>query len=83
MEKTRDISSGGVCFLSGISVDIGGKIEYLVTLSGSNPPVRIRCLGKVLRSERPLVDGPFEIAVTMERYQFVRPDEVVPEAVSV
>ncbi len=81
-EQTRDISSGGVSFLSPTSVEVGGRIEYLITLSGSNPPVRIRCLGKVLRSQEPSkpsdgqADGHYEIAVTMERYQFVRADEL-------
>jgi hypothetical protein len=77
-EKTRDISSGGVCFVSPTDVQVGGRIEYLITLSGSNPPVRIRCLGKVLRSFQPVKsEAPhFEVAVTMERYQFVRPDEM-------
>jgi hypothetical protein len=81
-EKTRDISSGGVCFLSPLSLEVGGRIEYLVTLSGSTPPVRIRCLGKVLRSLPPRAAdaSDFEVAVTMERYQFVRADE--PEAVA-
>lgn len=72
IEQTRDISSGGVCFLSQQQVEVGGRIEYLITLSGSNPPVRIRCLGKVLRSQKPdNGDAPFEVAVTMERYQFM------------
>lgn len=77
-EKTRDISSGGVCFLSPTDVEVGGRIEYLITLSGTNPPVRIRCLGKVLRSLQPdLAEvSQFEVAVTMERYQFVRADEL-------
>jgi len=77
-EQTRDISSGGVCFVSPMDVEVGGRIEYLITLCGSNPPVRIRCLGKVLRSLQPSKsEGPhFEVAVTMERYQFVRADEV-------
>src|SRR5579862_6036043 len=77
VERTRDISSGGVCFLSHDRVEVGGRIEYLITLSGSNPPVRIRCLGKVLRSSQPVAHDPereFEVAVTMERYQFVRPE---------
>jgi hypothetical protein len=80
VEKTRDISSGGVCFMSPLDIEVGGRIEYLITLSGSNPPVRIRCLGKVLRSSQPPVRDnarEFEVAVTMERYQFVRPDELV------
>ena len=81
-EKTRDISSGGVCFLSRTDFGIGDRIEYVITLSGSNPPVRIRCLGKVLRSQRPADDSNFEIAVTMERYQFVRPDEMASLAVT-
>ena len=84
-EKTRDISSGGVCFLSPSEVEVGGRIEYLITLSGSNPPVRIRCLGKVLRSNHPPVsnhDREFEVAVTMERYQFVRAEEFETLAVS-
>jgi hypothetical protein len=73
-EQTRDISSGGVCFLSEQDVEVGGRIEYLITLSGSNPPVRIRCLGKVLRSQKQEA-APFEVAVTMERYQFMSPQE--------
>jgi hypothetical protein len=96
-EQTRDISSGGVCFLSPKPIDVGDRIEYLITLSGSTPPVRIRCLGKVTRSHQPGPNGVangvanghsehrmYEIAVTMERYQFVRagePDIVVPATV--
>jgi len=77
-EKTRDISSGGVCFLSPDSVEVGGRIEYLITLSGSTPPVRIRCLGKVLRSRspQPTKADMFEVAMTMERYSFVRPEDM-------
>jgi hypothetical protein len=85
-EKTRDISSGGVCFLSPMEIEVGGRIEYLITLSGRHPQVRIRCLGKVLRSEHPPVPNngrEFEVAVTMERYQFVRADELEPFAVAV
>ena len=93
IEQTRDISSGGVCFLSPKPIEIGDRIEYLITLSGSTPPVRIRCLGKVTRSHNPdqqangngnIHDALYEIAVTMERYQFVRPGEpdVLPVSVS-
>ena len=77
--ETRDISTGGVCFMSDYTVEIGGRIEYLVTLSDTTQPVRIRCLGKVLRSLRRGVAAAenFEVAVTMERYQFVRLGEVL------
>jgi hypothetical protein len=82
-EQTRDISSGGVCFLSHENVEVGGRIEYLITLSGDQPPVRIRCLGKVLRSSKhESAEAPFEIAVTMERYQFVSPQETDTFAVA-
>ncbi|MDP9053284.1 MAG: PilZ domain-containing protein [Acidobacteriota bacterium] len=83
-QRTRDISSGGVCFLSPTEVEVGGRIEYLITLSSSNPPVRIRCLGKVLRSRKPVQAEitDFEVAVTMERYQFVRSDETEAMTVS-
>jgi hypothetical protein len=75
-EKTRDISSGGVCFTSKDAVDVGGRIEYIITLSASTPPVRIRCLGKVLRSLGSGQNDAHEVAVTMERYSFVRPEEL-------
>jgi hypothetical protein len=82
-EQTRDISSGGVCFLSQQNVEVGGRIEYLITLSGSNPPVRIRCLGKVIRSQKQdSTEPPFEVAVTMERYHFVSPQDAASFAVA-
>ena len=60
---------------------MGDRIDYMITLSGSNPPVRIRCLGKVLRIRevrqiRQLKSVAFEVAVTMERYSFVRAHEM-------
>src|SRR5579863_9915566 len=90
-EKTLDISSGGVCFVTPDDVEVGGRIEYLITLSDRNPPVKIRCLGKVLRSmpPRPAMSAQadesvgsgnensyYEVACTMERYSFVRPEEL-------
>jgi hypothetical protein len=76
IEETRDISSGGVAFLSSTEVGVGDRIDYMITLSGSNPQVRIRCLGKVLRVRKADKSdgkpGAFEVAVTMERYSFVR-----------
>ncbi len=79
-ERTRDISSGGVCFLSPAELEVGDRIEYLITLSGSHPPVRIRCLGKVLRNGKPAqpAEGEFEVAVTMDRYHFMRAEQLEP-----
>lgn len=73
VERTKDISSGGVLFVSPTEIEAGGRIEYLITLSDANPPVRIHCLGTVLRSQHPPAEAEnWEVAVTMERYQFVR-----------
>jgi hypothetical protein len=82
MAETRDISSGGVSFLSDTEFVVGDRIQYMITLSRGNPPVRIRCLGKVLRiHESEKLDNSeksaaFEVAVTMERYAFVRAHEM-------
>ena len=74
---TKNISSTGVLFTSGASPDLGGPIEYIITLNHEGPqPVNLRCVGKVLRAERTFSNGEdrraFEIAATLERYEFVR-----------
>ncbi len=74
---TQDISSGGVCFHCAAAMAVGVRVEYFVTLSGSCPPVRIHCLGRVLRADPSPEPGlAFEIAVSMERYRFASPVEV-------
>ena len=76
--KTKNISSTGVLFTVGTEPDLGGSIEYVITLSREeSAPVNIRCVGKVLRAERayhPEEDGRrgYEIAATLERYEFIR-----------
>ena len=77
---TRNISSGGVLFTAEKSPDVGGLIEYVITLSSqSHPSVNLRCIGKVLRSEKvasEINEGvySFAIAATLERYEFLRSD---------
>jgi hypothetical protein len=77
--ETRDMSSIGVKFASESQLPIGDAIEYLITLPGSGrdgAAVRLRCLGTVVRMEpnqrRNSKDRPFDIAATLERYEFVR-----------
>jgi hypothetical protein len=68
--ETRNVSSCGVLFDSGVPMAVGNSIEYMITLPrapGTLADVRLRCVGKVVRSE-----APTHIAVTMERYEFVR-----------
>ena len=73
---TKNISSTGVLFTSEREPDLGGPIEYIITLNHDGPQaVNLRCVGKVLRAERVSNGGPlpaFQIAATLERYEFVR-----------
>jgi hypothetical protein len=75
---TKDISSSGVLFTAGRGPDLNGPIEYIITLNSEGvPPVNLRCIGKVVRAE-PLNGGgledrpAYQVAVTLERYEFVR-----------
>jgi hypothetical protein len=75
---TTNISSNGVLFTAGRGPDLGGPIEYVITLNDSGPQaVNLRCIGKVVRAERVGAghagDVPaYQVAATLERYEFVR-----------
>jgi PilZ domain len=73
---TANISSSGVLFTSEREPDLGGPIEYIITLNHEGAPaVNLRCMGKVLRAnrvEREKPDSNFQVAATLERYEFVR-----------
>ena len=75
---TKNISSSGVLFTAEREPELGGPIEYVIVLNHEGPQsVSLRCMGKVLRSDR-LYTSPdeeranFQIAATLERYEFVR-----------
>jgi hypothetical protein len=68
---TTNISSRGVLFTADQEAGRGTPIEYIVTLNTTGEhPVNLRCMGKVLRAEP--ADGAYQIAATLERYEFVR-----------
>ncbi len=75
---TQNISSTGVLFTTYSGPDLGGPIEYIITLHQSSAdPVNLRCMGKVVRAERmhssELAEtSAYRIAATLERYEFVR-----------
>jgi hypothetical protein len=74
---TKNISSTGVLFTVAREPDLGGPIEYIITLNHEGPQsVRLRCMGKVLRADRVMGEeeaaSNFQIAATLERYEFVR-----------
>jgi hypothetical protein len=69
---TQNISSCGVLFTVQRELDVGGPIEYIITLiDESSNPVNIRCVGKVVRQVN-APDQPGVVAATVERYEFVR-----------
>lgn len=76
--QTKNISSSGVLFTAEREPDIGGPIEYIITLNHEGPQsVTLRCMGKVVRSDRMGALGDemrpgFQVAATLERYEFVR-----------
>lgn len=71
---TKNISSSGVLFTSGAAPDTGGPIEYVITLNDEGAQkVNLRCVGKVVRSERATGDRrAWQVAATLERYEFIR-----------
>lgn len=67
--RTLNVSSSGVLFESAEMIPVGEVIEYFISLPTGHEPVddvRLRCVGKVLRSHERYA------AATMERYEFVR-----------
>jgi hypothetical protein len=74
---TRNISASGVLFTANSQIELGGAIEYVVTLTNvRGVEVDLRCTGKVVRSQKtePETSQDYLIAATLDRYQFVRRD---------
>jgi hypothetical protein len=76
---TSNISSCGVLFTAGRGPELGGPIEYIITLTHHGPQiVNLRCIGKVVRADPVWHDSPdqeppaYQVAATLERYEFVR-----------
>jgi hypothetical protein len=74
--ETRNMSSGGVLFASDTKIDIGEPVEYVINLINAGG-VNLHCLGKVMRLDSGVPgwedpSKPFELAVTLERYEFIR-----------
>src|SRR4030081_600393 len=66
---TRDVSSRGLYFLTAANFEIGGEIEFVITLPQQvtqSGDVNIRCLGEVVRIE-PTENGRVGIAARSAR----------------
>jgi hypothetical protein len=75
--ETCNVSSRGVLFHAQTDLPLGEPIEYMITLpSGIREgiSVRLRCVGKVVRTETPrnTVSNHIAVAATLERYEFLR-----------
>ena len=74
--ESKDVSSRGVYFFLPKDVKNGSPIEIVLTLPHEITlagPVRVRCLGRVNRSEAEEVGA--GIVAEIERYEFLRGDE--------
>jgi hypothetical protein len=72
--ESRDVSSRGVYFFLSKDVREGSPVEILLTLPNEITmagPVRVRCLGRVQRTE-PREEGAVGVVAAIERYEFLR-----------
>src|SRR5438445_5964056 len=75
--ESRDVSSRGVYFYLAKDVKEGSAVEILLTLPNEITlagPVRVRCLGRIQRTE-PRDQGAIGVVAAIERYEFLRGDE--------
>ena len=71
--NTRDVSYRGLYFLADSNFEVGGEIEFVITLPQQVTQlgdVNIRCLGEVVRIE-PTDNGRVGIAAKIARYEFM------------
>lgn len=75
--ESRDVSSRGVYFFLPKDVKEGSPVEILLTLPNEITlagPVRVRCLGRVQRTES-RTEGTVGVVAAIERYEFLRSGE--------
>src|ERR1700685_3586629 len=75
--ESKDVSSRGVYFFLPKDVKNGSPVEIVLTLPHEITmagPVRVRCLGRVQRSQEE-EEGRSGIVAEIERYEFLRGDE--------
>jgi len=75
--ESREVSSRGLYFHLPKGLKSGSPVEIVMTLPHELTqagPVRVRCLGRVLRSS-PESGGDVGVAAAIERYEFMRTGE--------
>lgn len=76
--ESRDVSSRGVYFFLSKDVKEGSPVEILLTLPNEITmagPVRVRCLGRVQRTEQRGEEGAVGVVAAIERYEFLRSEQ--------
>jgi len=71
--ETTEVSSKGIHFYTQQNVKVGTSVEFHMTLPHEIThagPVRVRCMGRVVRAE-PREDR-VSVAVAIDRYEFMR-----------
>jgi len=71
--QTRDVSYRGLYFLTSAKFNVGGTIEFVITLPEQvtqSGDVNIRCHGQIVRVE-PSENGHMGIAAKIDRYEFM------------
>jgi len=71
--ETTEVSSKGIHFYTQQQVKLGTSVEFHMTLPHEIThagPVRVRCLGRVVRAEPR--DDRVSVAVAIDRYEFMR-----------
>lgn len=74
MTESREVSSRGLFFHLPKGLKSGSPVEIVMTLPHELTqagPVRVRCLGRVLRSSQEDA-GTVGVAAAIERYEFMR-----------
>jgi len=70
--RTRDVSSRGVFMYLDTEITIDAPIEFLMTLPTEitlAEPIRVRCIGKILRVDK--AEHEQGVAVAIEKYDFM------------
>lgn len=74
LSVSKDVSSRGMSFVLPNPIESGALVEVVMTLPHEVTfagPVRVRCLGRILRSREN--DGSdYQMAAAIDRYEFLR-----------
>ena len=76
LSTSKDVSSRGLSFLLPKAISSGALVEIVMTLPHEITfagPVRVRCLGRILRSLEQ-ESSEYQMAAAIDRYEFLRGD---------